>query len=194
MCGRYYVNDETAREIEKVVRQVNEKLLHERRDVYPQAKASVIVGGENLAVAEYTWGFPPFIGQPKSKVIFNARAESVLTKRMFQDSARKRRLVVPASGFYEWDENKDRYFFKSKDDKILLFAGIYRDDRFVILTTDANDSVKDIHHRMPLILEPPEIDDWIFDDGATEQILRKKPRQLDKEIDGQMSLFDKSRS
>jgi len=207
MCGRYYVSDETAREIEKLVRQVNEKMLKEKMgqpiDVYPSTKAPVIIGGrddneeETLLMDEYTWGFQHF--DNSKKVIFNARAESVLDKRMFRESTLKRRLIVPASGFYEWNTNKDRYFFKSKDDKIMLFAGIYTGDRFVILTTDANDSVKDVHNRMPLILKPREIDDWIFDDKAVTDILRKTPEQLEKEMqeaakskgipEGQMSLF-----
>ena len=198
MCGRYYVSDETAREIEKLVRQVNAKIIKERMekglsmeinqpmDVFPAAKAPVIISDReneddaSLTMAEYTWGFPHF--DKGKKVIFNARAESVLDKRMFRESTLKRRLIVPASGFYEWNSNKERFFFKSKDDKIMLFAGIYSGDRFVILTTDANDSVKDVHNRMPLILKPREIDDWIFDDKAVTDILRKTPQQLDKEM------------
>jgi len=194
MCGRYYINDETAREIEKVVRQVNEKLLREQRDIYPSAAAPVIIGQQNadkdkaLLVAEYTWGFEHF--DKSKKVIFNARAESVMEKPLFRDSALKRRLVVPASGFYEWNGQKDKFFFKSRHEKILLFAGIYRAGRFVILTTDANESVKDVHDRMPLILDPPEIDEWIFDETRTVDILRKKPKALEREISGQLSLFE----
>ncbi len=54
MCGRYYVDDETAREIEKIVRQVNDKLMKERREVYPAAKASVILSGINIYIPRFS--------------------------------------------------------------------------------------------------------------------------------------------
>lgn len=191
MCGRYYVDDETAREIEKIVRQVNDKLMREKREIYPAARAPVIIGkGNALTVEEYTWGFPHY--DRSKKVIFNARSETVLDKKMFKSSVQERRCIIPAAGFFEWNTNKDKYFFKAKDNRILLFAGFYHHDRFVILTTAANDSVEDIHNRMPLILEPSEVDNWIFDDHSLEFILQKKPKQLKREIAGQMSLFDET--
>jgi putative SOS response-associated peptidase YedK len=112
-----------------------------------------------------------------------------MEKRMFRESVEKRRLVVPASGFYEWNENKDKYFFKAQDGKIMLFAGFHDNERFVILTTAANETVQDVHKRMPLILEKEEIEEWVFDEKATRHFLRKKPKGLDKQIVGQMSLF-----
>lgn len=193
MCGRYYVDDETAREIEKIVNQINEKLYRKMRgkDIYPSSRAPVIIrDGEALTDGEFTWGFPNY---GKSGVIFNARAETALEKKTFKDSLLKRRCIIPASGFYEWNRNKDKFYFQSPTGRVLLFAGFYRQyqdgGRFVILTTAANESMERIHDRMPLILEPAEVSSWIFEEKSIEFLLCKKPGPLKGEIQGQMSLF-----
>ena len=194
MCGRYYINDETAKEIERLIRQINDSLLTacRERDVYPSGKAPVISGwNDRLYAEEFMWGFPGF---DKKRVIFNARSETALEKRTFRDSVKERRCIVPATGFYEWSEKKDKYFFRSPDHRVLLFAGFYRQyegtDRFVILTTQANASLEGIHHRMPLILEPGEVNTWMFDPEATDILLHKRPGPLEKEMKGQLSLFE----
>ena len=66
----------------------------------------------------------------------------------------------------------------------------YDQDRFVILTTDANPSVSPVHERMSLILEPDELESWVLDDRATEFILHKTPVMLKSSTEyKQMSLF-----
>ena len=125
MCGRYYINDETAKEIEKLIRQINDSLLLacKERDVYPSGKAPVIIGqNDRMLAEEFTWGFPGF---DKKSVIFNARSETALEKKTFRDSVKERRCIIPATGFYEWSEKKDKYFFRSPDHRVLLFAGFY---------------------------------------------------------------------
>ena len=63
-------------------------------------------------------------------------------------------------------------------------------ERFVILTTDANPSVAPVHNRMPLILEPEELKDWVLDDQATEYLLHKTPVLLEQRAGyEQMRLF-----
>ena len=98
MCGRYYVDDETAREIEKLVRDLDRKLQIERTgDVFPSQNAMILKGKENhLAAEQMKWGFPGF---EKGKLLINARAESVLERRTFQDSVQHRRCIIPAKGF-----------------------------------------------------------------------------------------------
>ena len=112
MCGRYYIDDDTAREIEKLVRQVDEKMrqapvagsLVQAKDIHPSEVAPVITAkGQHLCCRWQKWGFPGFHGK---QLIFNARSESVLEKKMFRESVGKRRIVVPAAWFYEWNRNK----------------------------------------------------------------------------------------
>lgn len=100
-------------------------------------------------------------------------------KRTFKDSVRTRRCAVPAAGFYEWNSEKEKYTFRNPDSSIFYLAGFYKEyeegTRFVILTTEANDSMKSVHNRMPLVLGRQELDAWLFDDSQTELILRKVP-------------------
>ncbi len=193
MCGRYYVDDETAREIEKLVRDLDRKLQIERiGDVLPSQNAMIIKGEGNYLTAEQMrWGFPGF---EKGKLLINARAESVRERRTFRDSVQHRRCIIPARGFYEWNKRKEKFSYERKDTPVLFMAGCYNwyedQERFVILTTEANPSVAPIHNRMPLILEPEELKDWVLDDGATEHLLHKTPVLLEVHAEyEQMRLF-----
>ena len=236
MCGRYYVDDETAREIERLVKEVDAKLSQERkkRDVHPTEAAPVIrrlqayeISSERgnlpgdvislpidsnkedkaastddldqLGIRYQYWGFPT----PKSKsdersgngVVFNARVESAIDKPMFADSLRNRRIIVPARGFYEWGPDKTKYGFVPSDGKLLYMAGIYRryeeKERFVILTTEANDLMRPIHDRMPLLLKQDQIEEWILESRSTAKLLKESKVSLEKQTDfEQLSLFD----
>ncbi|BBF45259.1 hypothetical protein lbkm_4021 [Lachnospiraceae bacterium KM106-2] len=180
MCGRYYVDDEMVSEIEKLVRQIDADLAKTKSgDIFPTNFAPVVVADhdeKNLTAMK--WGFPNFSNKG---VIINARAETVLEKRMFAESVRNRRCLIPARGFYEWDIAKEKISFERKDDQIVYMAGIFKpqaQNQFVILTTAANDSMKEIHNRMPLVLEKEEVDDWLFEPQAVEFILHKTPVAL----------------
>ncbi len=200
MCGRYYVNDETAREIEAIVRQADQKLSNKifgnssflAREIHPTDIAPVIVpNGQKLSCRTQRWGFSGFTDK---QVIFNARSESVLEKRMFRESTLHRRIVVPAAWFYEWNQRKEKNIFSSKEQPAIFMAGIYNydqeEERFVILTTAANESMKPVHDRMPLILEKEEMLPWIFNDKKAEQMLHKIPCLLERKTDfEQMTLF-----
>ena len=198
MCGRYYVDDETAREIEKLIRQVDEKMrkaenIHLRAgDIHPSEIAPVITADhDDMCCRWQRWGFPGFSGK---QLIFNARIESAREKKMFKESVEHRRVVVPATWFYEWNKNKEKNIFYRKNQPVLYMAGFYNryqdEDRFVILTTAANESMKPVHDRMPLLLERDEIGKWLFEDNLTEVLLRKTPAMMERRADfEQMSLF-----
>ncbi|MCI8659426.1 MAG: SOS response-associated peptidase [Lachnospiraceae bacterium] len=201
MCGRYYVDDETAREIERVIRQMEERRRQESmmavrriraKDVCPTEAALVLAGEGNAIACQWQrWGFPGF--QDK-RVIFNARCESVREKALFCDSIRHNRIVIPAAWFYEWNKRKEKNRFYQKGSSVLFMAGCcrqYEDGvHFVILTTRANASMKPVHDRMPLILEESEITSWIFHEKRAEEMLHKIPRLLERRSDyEQLSLF-----
>lgn len=201
MCGRYYVDDDTAREIERLVWQVDEKMQKKAavcrleiaaKDIHPTEAAPVLVSsGSGLECRWQRWGFPGF---QKSQVIFNARCESAAEKPMFREAVLHRRAVIPAAGFYEWDCRKQKYTFCREGGEPLFMAGCYRKyedgDRFVILTTQANASMEPVHDRMPLILEWEEAADWLLEDGAAQELLRKSPPLLERRTEyEQMSIF-----
>lgn len=193
MCGRYYVDDETAREIEKLVRDLDRRLKMERTgDVFPSQNAMILKGeGSHLAAEQMRWGFPGF---EKGKLLINARAETALERPTFRESVQDRRCIIPARGFYEWNKSKEKFIFERKGTPVLFMAGCYNryegQERFVILTTEANPSVAPVHNRMPLILEPEELKDWVLDDQATESLLHKTPVLLEQRAEyEQMRLF-----
>ena len=198
MCGRYYVDDETAREIERVIWIADEKVRKnnavnvQAKDIHPTDIAPILTAsGSAIGCKMLKWGFPGFDGK---QVIFNARSESALEKRMFRESVEQRRIVVPATRFYEWNRNKEKNIFYRKEQPVLFMAGIYNryqgEDRFVILTTEANASMSPVHNRMPLILEPEEIGEWIFEKEKAEQLLHKVPCLLNRRTEfEQMTLF-----
>ncbi len=192
MCGRYYIDDDTAREIEKLVNEIGEKLAR-KGDIKPTNDTLVLHKEQTaLAASNMAWGFPGF---EKQKLMINARSESVMEKRTFKDSFLSRRCIVPASGYYEWDKDRNKVRFEKADKGILFMAGVWKpfeeNNRFVILTTTANDSVVTVHDRMPLILEQDEWENWIFEDSFSEYAIHKVPTELRSiRTYNQLSLFD----
>ncbi len=186
MCGRYYVNDKTAREIEKMIRDLDMEIIRERGDKRPTNSATVILQNDNdtqnreLKTERQKWGF---LREDGKGVIINARAETIFTKRTFSEAVQNRRCIIPAGGFYEWDRHKNKYTFYMKDGKLMFMAGCYSyfedGNRFVIITTQANDSISNIHDRMPLILEQDMLKDWIYEPARTDELLKSRPPLLE---------------
>jgi putative SOS response-associated peptidase YedK len=128
------------------------------------------------------WARNPAIGNR----LINARAESAAEKPAFRDAFRRRRCLVLADGFFEWKKEgrtKEPYYLRLRDGQPFAFAGLWErwrrpDDQPVetctILTTQANDLVRPIHNRMPVILEPRAYASWLdpeLHDGAALQPL-----------------------
>ena len=194
MCGRYFVDDSMIGRIEKSFGGIDNRLNGKTfsGDIFPTNTAPVIMAvTDRLYLEENRWGYP---GAGKGLVI-NARSETVRERRMFDTGIRRGRIVIPAVRFYEWNARKTKYVFSREDRALLYLAGIAdifeREKRFVILTTQANASMERIHDRMPLILEPGQIRDWLLDDRATDSILKQTPPMLEKFTEHeQLTLFD----
>jgi putative SOS response-associated peptidase YedK len=115
------------------------------------------------------WAKEPAIG---SRMI-NARADTVAEKPAFREAFRRRRCLMVTDGFYEWQKTNGRkqpYFIGMKDESPFAFAGLWEcwEDPFsgpvescALITTDANDVVRPIHNRMPVILEPVSYEKWL---------------------------------
>ncbi|MGI6736380.1 MAG: SOS response-associated peptidase [Anaerovoracaceae bacterium] len=124
------------------------------------------------------------------KLVINARAETAASRPMFRESLRQRRCIVPASRFYEWDAAKNKVTFWLPENPVLFLAGLYRAGRFVILTTEANDSVRPVHDRMPLHIPPHSLNDWLRSAEAADSLLRRPQPQLrHAQEEEQLSLF-----
>ena len=176
MCSQYHVDDETIAEIQKIASIVEQCTLTCSGDIHPSDAAPVIDGSaQGLRLGTMKWGFTKADGKG---VLINARAETAAQKLTFRECLLHRRCVIPASRFYEWDKAKRKTSFSRSDPPLLCLAGLYRVDhdglRFVILTTEANESVLPVHERMPLVIEREQIPEWISDDDRTQAILRQK--------------------
>lgn len=181
MCGRFYIDNNITAEIKEMMQ--NEEIsIESHTDVFPSNTALVLKGLNGRIVSDHLiFGFRHFDPAKKSLII-NARAETVLGRKMFKDSVTSRRCVIPTSGFYEWDKDKTKIAFMHQSAPVLYLAGFWKDDRFVILTTAPNASISDVHNRMPLTLEKEEIANWLFDPDAYKIILNKVPAALNRKI------------
>jgi putative SOS response-associated peptidase YedK len=122
------------------------------------------------------WGLvPPWADDPSigSRMI-NARAETVAQKPSFRTAFKKRRCLILADGYYEWqkrDARKQPYLIHRRDDRPFAFAGLWEQWRgdseeaplesCTIITTDANDATRHVHDRMPVILDAGDYDRWL---------------------------------
>lgn len=190
MCGRYSLfTDEENQDIRDIINEVSRNhpdVEMKTGEIFPTNIAPVLVGGNAKLQAEpLMWGFPHFKG---SGVIINARAETAEQKPMFRNSLLDRRCIIPTTGFYEWkqDASKQKYWFHLPGENTLYLAGFWGEfkgeQRYIILTTAPNDSMKNIHNRMPVILPKERLEDWVYHLDDAMEILRQTPPLLEKRV------------
>ena len=182
MCGRYCLYADGNEELRRILDRTEGEF--KTGEIFPTDKAPVLIQQDGKIHPEgVVWGFPGFRGKG---VIINARAETVPEKAMFRTSLQSKRCVIPSSGFFEWthDGQKTKYRFNLPGTGILYMAGLYRDcedgRRFVILTAEANESMAEVHNRMPVILLREEVRQWLSDFPAAADRLKQNQPQLVK--------------
>jgi putative SOS response-associated peptidase YedK len=186
MCGRYNFTVEQSDEILEILEKLNAKYQGKEArtgEVFPTNLAPILLEEKKeITPALSNWGFPKFDGKG---VIINARSETAFEKKTFRDSLLNRRCIIPSTGFYEWNSEKQKFLFRMDGTNALYMAGLYAqygdEMRYVILTTEANESIQDVHTRMPLIIPKQDIETWIMDYSATNDLLRRVPPQLVRE-------------
>lgn len=145
-------------------------------NIPPGQKILAIVqleGGCNSAVNLY-WGLIPSWtkNRKNSSHLINARAETLTEKPSFKNAYRKRRCLIPATGFFEWqltETGKQPYHIHQPDQALFAFAGVWEhwehDQETVyscaIITTAANAKIAPVHERMPVIIAPNDYDLWL---------------------------------
>jgi putative SOS response-associated peptidase YedK len=185
MCGRYatYGPVSMSRDAREVLERLELDLTSEinQRDdhfnIAPTQRA-LVVTAEDAAVhvGVYRWGLIPSWAKDMSfgAKLINARREGIAAKPAFRAAIRRRRCLVPASGYYEWQGEKGTkqpYFIRPPDGSLMLFAGLWetwRDEEnnplrsFTIITGEPGKVGGDIHDRQPVILAPDAWEDWLF--------------------------------
>lgn len=194
MCGRYTLADGPTDEefswICETIQKNNPTVSIPTGEIAPSLQAPVLTAPN--APALLTWGYP---GARGKGLLINARAETAESKPTFRQSVARQRCAVPCTGFFEWDHSKRKYLFTLPGQPLFYMAGLYAlfsgEACFVILTTAANGSVADIHHRMPVILDGDKRERWLRDPASAREILHGESPLLKRSIDSpkQISLW-----
>jgi len=176
MCSRYFL-DADGNIIAYTFRVAQNPRVLKRFNIAPTQEAPVVrvdAGGER-ELAMLRWGLVPSWAKDiavGTKMI-NARAEGVAEKPAFREALRKRRCIVPATGFFEWQGppgRKQPFAITVPGAPLIGFAGLWESWRaaagepvqtFTIVTTDANEAIAPIHDRMPVILTPDDAEAWL---------------------------------
>jgi putative SOS response-associated peptidase YedK len=179
MCGRYGLTAHREQLDDAYPVDVVLTDHHPRWNIAPTQNAPVLLSdGEQRRIESFRWGLVPHWATDASMGarLINARAETVADKPAFRDAWReRRRCLVLADGFYEWRkpvENrgpKTPYWIQMSDRRPFALAGVWERwgsreaplHSFTILTTDANDLVRPIHDRMPVVLDEDGWDRWV---------------------------------
>lgn len=195
MCGRYSFEPGKNFDERFQIEHRQEPLLP-GYNVAPGATMPVVVRNSPNRVEVMQWGLIPFwANDPKMRYkTINARAETVATTPAFREAFKRRRCLVPASGFYEWQNTargKIPYFIHLNDTELFAFAGLYdvwKDDAgqelrtYTIITTTPNELLQPIHNRMPVILHPEDEARWIDpatqDPASLHALLKPFPAEL----------------
>ncbi len=177
MCGRYQFTGGSGDEKMDALLRLMEKNYpgqYKTGEIFPGDTAPGMIAREaKIVPVPAVFGFPGF---QAGRLLINARAETVFQKRTFAESMRTRRILLPATGFFEWgrDPEKTRYLFTSGR-PVFYLCGLYQliegVFRFVILTRAADDTMAEIHDRMPVIAEEDQVRPWLTDLAAARCIL-----------------------
>lgn len=162
--------------------------LFPRYNIAPTQDVPIVVRESPNRAVMMRWGLIPFWAKdPKiGNRLINATAETLATKPAFRVSLKRKRCLVPATGFYEWkrtDEGKEPYYVRLKDGSYFTFAGLY--DRwidpktgketpsFTIVTTVPNGLMETIHNRMPVMLREDDESEWLSNEPLPEDDLKR---------------------
>jgi putative SOS response-associated peptidase YedK len=188
MCGRYALKIlalEGWREYVDLTPVLNFPDSYNVAPTQPVPIVRMVDGKREFALVR--WGLiPPWVKDPRAfSLVIHARGESVNDKPAFKNAMKRRRCLFPADGFYEWrveGSYKRPFYVRRRGGGPLAFAGVWEVwsgpngeevETAALITTPANRSLSDIHHRMPVVLAPDAFDFWLDPaiDGETAAAL-----------------------
>jgi putative SOS response-associated peptidase YedK len=177
MCGRYAFFS-PAEAVRRVFELDESPSLEPRYNVAPTQDVATVRAGEEgrRSFAMLHWGLVPKWAKERAigNRMINARGETLDEKPAFRDAFRKRRCLVLADGWYEWQAaagGKQPWFVRRRDAQPLAFAGLWERwkdpadgstlESCTIVTTGASESIRKIHERMPVVLDAADWDRWL---------------------------------
>ena len=174
MCGRFasYKNLNKLKNIFNITN--SDFNITQSYNISPGQNVNIILSYklENYLL-ESNWGYNFINSKTQSnQIVINSRIETINSKLLFKDSFLKRKCIIPANGYYEWsqkDGEKKPYLIQLGDGELIYFAGVWRkekynDDKrrvFSIITKAANKKINEIHHRMPVVLNANNAQDYL---------------------------------
>lgn len=174
MCGRFVITSapEALRQLFGYLEQPN---FPPRYNVSPTQPIPVVMNENGRHFRLMRWGFwPAWVKDPrKFTLLINARAESVKEKPAFKTAIRRRRCLIPADGYYEWQSlsgGKRPYFIHRRDGRPIGFAGIAENwvgpngeevDTVAIVTAPASADLAALHHRVPVTIDADDFERWL---------------------------------
>jgi putative SOS response-associated peptidase YedK len=195
MCGRFTQRAD-AKRIAREFKVAEVPAVEARYNVAPtQDVLAVRQSPDGREATFYQWGLVPSWAKDSSMGarLINARSETVQEKPSFREAFKKRRCIIPADGFYEWqrtDGRKQPFFFRMRDERPFGFAGLWERwegegghviNSCAILTTEANELLRPVHDRMPVILHPDDYEMWLEADARqldlVKEVLRPYPAE-----------------
>jgi putative SOS response-associated peptidase YedK len=195
MCGRYTITTPTEQLAERFEAAPPAEAPAPRYNAAPTQGLPVLLNKEPGQIQLLRWGLIPFWSKDASigSRMINVRSETAAEKPSFREALRKRRCLVLADGFYEWQdtpEGKQPFRFILASGEPFAFAGIWENWKdpegnlvrtFAILTVDPNALVAPVHNRMPAMLLPEHERLWLdarAEDEPWQQALRPYPSDL----------------
>ena len=175
MCGRYSLT-KPIKTLKDHFRAIAAEMDYNKRyNIAPSQSVPVVVHGEQQPeIHAMRWGLVPSWAKDPAlgNRLINARAETLHEKPSFKPSLRNQRCLIPADGFYEWQTGgkvKVPKYIRLLKGGLFAFAGLWSEwdsgseilQTFTIITTAANQDLKPIHHRMPVILMPQDYQEWL---------------------------------
>lgn len=178
MCGR--VNTYNKESIYEIMQLYTDSVLDHfdsRYNVSPGAMLPALYHEEANDIAAMYWGLVPLWAKPGTfkRPLINARAETVFEKPSFRNLVKRYRCVVPINGFYEWRRPQEEgarkvpWYFLPADGEVMLLGGIYQFNKqgaaeCCLVTTPANALMAPVHDRMPVIITPDAVEEWLCSD------------------------------
>jgi putative SOS response-associated peptidase YedK len=184
MCGLYSFR-KSVDEARALFKYLEQAMFPPRQYVTPGSPIAIVREGYDKQVhfALVRWGFiPSWIKEVQpGRPLINARAETVYQKPSFKNAIRRRRCLIPADGFYEWQGDvpgkKQAYYIHRPDHALFAFAGIWEHwlgadgselESAAIITTEPGLPVATIHDRGPVVIAPENFARWL--DGSDEKV------------------------
>ncbi|MBC8099053.1 MAG: SOS response-associated peptidase [Armatimonadetes bacterium] len=176
MCGRFTLTADPALVQQTFNLDVAPAQFAPRYNIAPSQPVAVISNQNPHQLDYFKWGLVPSWSKDPAigNKMINARAETAAEKPSFREALKKRRCLIPASGFYEWaQDGKQPMYLHLPDDPLFAFAGLWETwhspdgDELrtcTILTGEPNALVSTFHHRMAVILQPEDYDAWLNPD------------------------------